>query len=50
MVVVAAVSEIDKQAIAALLGTVAGYILSSPKRRDKETNPRGGKDDSTGTP
>jgi uncharacterized membrane protein len=37
LVVVAAVSEIDKQAIAALLGTVAGYILASPKRKDEET-------------
>ncbi len=48
MVVVAAVSEIDKQAIAALLGTVAGYILSSPKGTEKEE--RKSKDDSTTTP
>jgi hypothetical protein len=50
LVVVAAVSEIDKQAIAALLGTVAGYILSSPKRKDKETKQRKGKTDSAEIP
>jgi hypothetical protein len=49
MVVVAVVYEIDKQAVAALLGTVAGYILSSPKREDKQTKAPKVKD-STATP
>jgi hypothetical protein len=38
VVVVASISEIKDPAIAALFGTVAGYILSSPKREDKPSN------------
>jgi heme/copper-type cytochrome/quinol oxidase subunit 4 len=32
VVIVALVASIESQALAALLGTVAGYVLSSPKR------------------
>ena len=34
IVIVAVVAELDKQAMAALLGTIAGYVLSSPKKND----------------
>jgi hypothetical protein len=48
LVVVAVVYEIDKQAIAALLGTVAGYILTSPKL-DKKAGGGKKKEDSAGS-
>ena len=38
VVVISAISEINNPTVAALLGTVAGYILSSPKRKDEESS------------
>jgi hypothetical protein len=37
VVIVALLTGLDTQAIAALLGTIAGYVLSSPKKDPPQT-------------